>query len=101
MEIPRLTRLAAANFRSLADVDIPLGMMTVLVGPNGSGKTNVLNVLRFLASTVRFDLSAAIGEWGGLERVKRRSDSKARRNVTIRISGQLTKHSSYGALGDC
>ena len=100
MEIPRLTRLAAANFRSLADVDIPLGMMTVLVGPNGSGKTNVLNVLRFLASTVRFDLSAAIGEWGGLERVKRRSESKAGRNVTIRISGQLTKHSSYGALDE-
>ena len=50
MAIPRLTRLAAANFRSLADVKVPLGAMTVLVGPNGLGKTNVLNVLHSFGS---------------------------------------------------
>lgn len=100
MEIPRLTRLAATNFRSLAKVDIPLGALTVLVGPNGSGKTNVLNVLRFLAATVRFDLAAAIGEWGGLERVRRRSASKSGGSVAIHVEGQLTEHSSYNALDE-
>ena len=100
MQMQQLARLSAANFRSLAQVEIPLGALTVLVGPNGSGKTNVLNVLRFLASTVRFDLEAAIGEWGGIERVKRQSGSRSGRNVSIKISGQLTKHSSYNALDE-
>lgn len=100
MKIPGLTRLTATNFRSLADVEIPLGSLTILVGPNGSGKTNVLNVLRFLASTVRFDLAAAVGEWGGMGRVKRQGSSRPGRNVTIKISGQLTRHSSYNALDE-
>lgn len=94
---PRLTRLRATEFRSLAKVDIPLGPLTVLVGPNGSGKTNVLNVLRFLASTVRFDLASAIDEWDGFPFVKRQGLNKAR-NVNLRVSGLLTEHASRTAL---
>ena len=94
---PRLTKLKVTEFRSLADVNIPLGPLTVLVGPNGSGKTNVLNVLRFLASTVRFDLARAIDEWSGFEFIKRQGLNKAR-NVVLRVSGLLTEHASHSAL---
>ncbi|WP_419918204.1 AAA family ATPase [Candidatus Poriferisocius sp.] len=97
MVTPRLTRLAVSNFRSLEKVDIPLGTLTVMIGPNGSGKTNVLNLLRFLASTVRFDLAATIEQWGGLEHVKRRS-SVGNQKVTIEVSGLLTEHASDTAL---
>ena len=96
---PRLTRLRATEFRSLATVDIPLRPLTVLVGPNGAGKTNVLNVLRFLASTVRFDLASAINEWDGFEFIKRQGLSRAR-NVNLRISGLLTEHASNTALDE-
>ena len=97
MLCPRLTRLQATEFRSLAKVDIPLGPFTVLVGPNGSGKTNVLNVLRFLASTVRFDLVSAIDEWEGFHFIKRQGLNRAR-NVVLRVSGLLTEHASSSAL---
>jgi len=100
MSYPRLTTLAARNFRSLEDVKVPLGALTVLVGPNGSGKTNVLNVMRFLASTVRFDLAAAVGEWGGMPRISRQSAAKTSQSVTIQVSGQLTQHSSDSALDE-
>ena len=36
------------NFRSLRDVMLPLKPLTVLVGPNASGKSNVLRVLNVL-----------------------------------------------------
>lgn len=72
-----ITRIRARNFRSLADIDVPLQPLTVLVGPNASGKTNVLNVLRFLATTVRFDLGAALQQWRGFEHVQRQSQTSS------------------------
>jgi predicted ATPase len=43
-----LTRLQARNFKSLRNLDLSLGPLNVLVGPNMGGKSNVLDVLRFL-----------------------------------------------------
>jgi len=43
-----LTRLITRNFKSLRNLDISLGPLNVLVGPNMGGKSNVLDALRFL-----------------------------------------------------
>ena len=43
-----LTRLQAQNFKSFRTLDIPLGPLNVLVGPNMGGKSNLLDLLRFL-----------------------------------------------------
>jgi len=43
-----ITRLRVRNFKSLRDIDLPLGPLNVLVGPNMAGKSNILDVLRFL-----------------------------------------------------
>lgn len=43
-----ITRLQVRNFKSLRDLDLPLGPLNVLVGPNMAGKSNILDVLRFL-----------------------------------------------------
>jgi len=43
-----LTRLEVRNFKSLRNLDLSLGPLNVLVGPNMGGKSNVLDVLRFL-----------------------------------------------------
>jgi energy-coupling factor transporter ATP-binding protein EcfA2 len=40
---------AFKNFKALKDVSLDLEPFTVLVGPNGSGKTSILEGLRFLA----------------------------------------------------
>lgn len=90
-----LTRIRARNFRSLADVDVPLGPFTVLVGPNGSGKTNVLNVLRFLATTVRFDLQAALEQWRGFDHVQRQAEQPG--PVLLELEGRVTANSGPNA----
>jgi len=90
-----VTRIRARNFRSLADVDVRLAPLSVMIGPNGSGKTNLLNVLRFLATTVRFDLSAALQEWRGFDHVQRQSAKPGR--VEIEVEGLVTQFASAGA----
>ncbi len=40
-----ISRLRCRNYRSLEDLDIPLGPLTAIVGPNGAGKTTILRAL--------------------------------------------------------
>ena len=40
-----LTRLLVRNFKTLGNVEIPLGQNVVLIGPNNSGKTTALQAL--------------------------------------------------------
>ena len=41
-----LTRLYADNFRCLTNFELRLDETNVLLGPNGTGKTSVLDALR-------------------------------------------------------
>ena len=43
-----ITRLQVRNFKSLRNLDLPLGPLNVLAGPNMAGKSNVLDVFDFL-----------------------------------------------------
>jgi predicted ATPase len=47
-----ITRLRVRGFKSLLDFDVTLGPLTVLVGTNGSGKTSVLEAIKFLRDAV-------------------------------------------------
>lgn len=93
-----VTRIAARNFRSLADVDVELGPLNVLIGPNGSGKSNLLNTLRFLATTTRFDLTAAFARWNGFERIQRQAARTG--EVRLTVEGMVSAHSSLTALDE-
>lgn len=94
-EHPRIRSVHVQGFRSLHDVTVPLGDLTVLVGPNGSGKTNVLNVLRLLAATIRFDLVTAVDMFGGWSHIAR-ADGKTNR-VRIAIEAAITTYSNFNA----
>jgi predicted ATPase len=103
--MPALLRLSAFNFLSLRDVDVPLGPLNVLVGPNESGKSNFLDVIQFLGDSVREDLQPALARRGGWERVAYRGERKdsARENgplayeVEIRVEANVTRYASRNA----
>lgn len=44
-----LKKLKVSNYKSLRDVEIEFGKFNVLIGKNGSGKSNILNCLEFLS----------------------------------------------------
>ncbi|MBI2298005.1 MAG: AAA family ATPase [Armatimonadetes bacterium] len=54
-----ITKVHIENFRSLRDVTVELGPLTVLVGKNGSGKSNFLDALTLLHDAVRHGLDSA------------------------------------------
>lgn len=43
-----ITRIKIENFKSLRDVDLKLGAFNLFIGTNASGKSNLLDALRFL-----------------------------------------------------
>lgn len=93
----RLLELEVQNFRSLRQVSIPLGPLNVLVGPNGVGKTNLLDVFRFLADIIQTDIEPALERRGGFESTAFRGGSKPPSNIRIRLKATWTKHSSSNA----
>ena len=46
--MPAIERIAIAGFKSMRNVEVKLGDINVLIGANGSGKSNFLEVLSFL-----------------------------------------------------
>lgn len=64
---PFIRRVRIRNFRSIADCDVTLGSLTVLVGFNASGKTNFLDALRFVADALVQSPAQAVEDRGGME----------------------------------
>jgi predicted ATPase len=61
----RLTRLNIRGFRSIRDVEIELGDLTVLIGANGAGKTNLIQFFLMLSYMMSSQLQLFIGRKGG------------------------------------
>lgn len=68
-----ITRVILKNYKSIAACDVQLGPLTFLVGRNGSGKSNFLDALRFVADALNTSLDHAIRDRGGINDVRRRS----------------------------
>jgi len=65
-----IKRLRVNNFKALRDVEIELTPIHVLIGPNDSGKTSILDALAALCRSVDHELPEAfLGSWKGAELV--------------------------------
>ena len=64
-----LSHLAVAGYRSLQQLTLPLGGLTLVCGANGSGKSNLYRSLGLIAAAARGDLVAALAAEGGLPAV--------------------------------
>jgi predicted ATPase len=93
-----ITRMVVSNFRSIGEkVTIDLGKFTVLVGINGSGKSTVCDVVRFVADSLRYSLASAIEKRNGLTAVRRYSDGKPF-DVAIRLELDSAKGTGHYEL---
>lgn len=70
---PFITRVRLRNFRSIAACDVSLEPLTILVGSNGSGKSNFLDALRLTSESLRGSLDHALRERSGVAEVRRKS----------------------------
>ena len=93
-----ITRVIVKNYKSIAACDVRLQPLTFLVGRNGSGKSNFLDALRFVADALDSSLDHAVRARGGINDVCKRSDNpRDRRNhFSIRFEFALPD----GSTGD-
>lgn len=81
-----IKRLKVKNYRSLADINVTLEPLTVLVGQNGSGKSNLVDVLRFVQDAMRHGLDTAIINRHGMSALRRWSDKGRPYDVEINLT---------------
>ncbi len=68
----RITQLTLHNWRTFKNLDVPIGQRLVVIGPNASGKSNLLDSVRFLRDLAipGGGLQDALRSRGGLSRVR-------------------------------
>ena len=54
-----IRRIAVRGYKSLRDVDLELHPLTVVIGPNAAGKSNLLDAIGLLSGTAAEDLQSA------------------------------------------
>ena len=65
-----ITRIRLQNWKNFGDVNAAVGKRVFLIGPNASGKSNFLDVLRFLRDVAQDGLNNAVNERGGIKAVR-------------------------------
>lgn len=68
-----VTRIKLKNWRNFQAIDIPLREVSYLLGPNASGKSNLLDALRFLRDISKPQgggLQAAVSVRGGMGKIR-------------------------------
>jgi len=97
-----LTHLAVAGYRSLQQLTVPLGGLTLVSGANGSGKSNLYRSLGLIAAAARGDLVAALAAEGGLPAVfwaGPQHTSAAMRRGEQPVQGNLRREGARLRLG--
>lgn len=62
-----ISRIRVAGFRSIADAAFPLDRINILIGSNGSGKSNILGIFELLHAVTTGNLQTYVTECGGAE----------------------------------
>lgn len=90
----QITRIKLKNWRNFQDVNVPLKPRTFVIGANASGKSNYLDVFRFLRSLAQSEgggLQKALRDRGGLTKLR---SLHARRDPGVRIEIDLVDDST-------
>ena len=86
-----VTRLKLTNWRNFTEVDVALRDRAFIVGPSASGKSNLLDAIRFLRDVAKREgggLQSAVARRGGVRELRSLS---ARSDPSIGIEVHLSK----------
>ena len=82
----KLLRLKAKNYRSLRDVSIDLEDFNVFIGANASGKSTILDALRFLHDGVHArDFEGAVSSRGGILNLAWKGEEAHQIDLTVTL----------------
>lgn len=93
------------NFRSFRHLNLELGRFNVMIGPNSSGKSNFIQIFRFLRDIVQSGLDNAISLQGGVEYLRNLSLGNAEKTMSLKLKvlpfkkTRALKHTPHGIIG--
>lgn len=64
-DLNQLSKLKLRGYKSIAECDIELGKLNVLIGANGAGKSNFIGFFRLINRILDAQLQASVGAAGG------------------------------------
>src|SRR5208337_4063782 len=64
-----LEKLTIKNFKSIREQSLILGKLNVFIGGNGAGKSNLIEIFRFLREIVNQNLAGYTGIKGGADKL--------------------------------
>lgn len=97
-----ITQVHIKNFKAIRDASVDLTPIHLLIGPNDSGKTSVLEAIAAICRSVDHNASECfLGRWQGLELVNSGSaDSNVHVTITIRSEDTDTGYQVTAAFPD-
>ena len=85
----KVLTLTAKNYRSIRDARIELGDLTLFIGANASGKSAILDALRFLSEAVQArDFRAPVFSRGGILNMAWKGQEASQIELTVEIEGE-------------
>ena len=65
----QITKIKVMGFKSIREAEINLGMLNVLIGANGAGKSNFVSIFKILRGMNAHKIQSYIAQQGGSERI--------------------------------
>lgn len=92
-----ISRIKLINWKNFKEIDVPLSGRTFIVGPNASGKSNLLDVFRFLRDIAKAGggLQNAVLDRGGISKIRCLS---ARKHPEVEVEIELSEYGSSEVL---
>jgi len=88
-------KITISNYKSIAaNTTIQLENLTVFVGQNGSGKSNIVDVFSFVSDAMRLGLEGAITKRNGIQAIRRWTYSRPY-NISIKLD--IDEKEFYGS----
>jgi predicted ATPase len=88
----KLEKLHIEGYRSLVNVSLPSRPLIVMIGPNGSGKTALLEIFQLLKDAAQENLVAGIEKLGGLNAILSRiPDGPDRLKIELTVDAESTR----------
>lgn len=98
----QMSEVAIAGYRSLRGIRFPVARLTVFVGANGVGKSNLYRALQLLQATAAGTLARELAAEGGMQSALWAGRRAGNAPVRIKLDVEMTDEAAHGetARGD-
>ncbi|MHB8164827.1 MAG: AAA family ATPase [Methanoregula sp.] len=93
-----INKIKIENFKTFDDLEVTLGKYNVLIGANAAGKSNFIQIFKFLRDISSHGLDNAIYMQGGLEFV-RNSNISYSKNLIVQIDYESNDNEGLFSIG--